>query len=185
MSSVDVQLITSVLSATAGNISRTSSAPSVLLTTIPDTPQSKQQDGDGPFEDIGLAASLDGVDAEGVDAWSKLDGMCIDGLQDGVLPTLAMFNGSDDCVLTLHSSRPVGPGWKAIPQVDENHTSTSRPAPCHGARSRNTVSGAGSRYPTWKDIAQQEVLFRLVHGVRYGYEKRQCLSGRYQLLRKV
>jgi len=86
MSSTDVELIPSVLSATAGNISRTTSAPPVLLTldVAPDSLRITKENDTGPFEDVELASSLDGVDAEGVEAWSKLDGMCVVGLEDGI-----------------------------------------------------------------------------------------------------
>lgn len=84
MSSTELELIPSVLSAASGNISRTLSAPSLLLTTSLDPPRTvKDNDGDEPFQDVELATSLDGMDAEGVDAWHKLDSICILGLDDG------------------------------------------------------------------------------------------------------
>jgi hypothetical protein len=87
MSSPDLELIPSVLSATSGNISHTSSAPSVLPTTIPETSLTNKENDAGPFEDVELATSLDGIDAEGVETWSKLDSMCIAGrLRDGIYP---------------------------------------------------------------------------------------------------
>jgi hypothetical protein len=103
MSSTDVELIPSVLSTTAG-ISRTSSAPSLLLTTIADAPQTEEETDAGAFEDVELATSLDGIDAEGVEAWSKLYGMCIVGVQDGMI-TLARSDGhmwpTYDGILTM------------------------------------------------------------------------------------
>ena len=94
MSSADVELIPSVLSATAGSISRTTSAPSILLTpnAAPEPLRTSKENERGPFEEVDLASSLDGVDAEGIDAWSKLDGMCIVGLEDGISTFVIKFH---------------------------------------------------------------------------------------------
>lgn len=84
----------------------------MLLTTTPNPPQSSQQDENGPFEDVGLATSLDGVDTEGVDAWAKLDDMGVDGLQDGVMLGSFMSNDKDakyaDSAVACNPSIAVG-----------------------------------------------------------------------------
>jgi hypothetical protein len=84
MSSTEVELITSVLSATAGNIARTISAPSVLITldTILVTLRGDREP--RPHEDVGLAGSFDSVDVEGVETWSQLDRMRIVELGNGM-----------------------------------------------------------------------------------------------------
>lgn len=70
-------MLCSTLSATSESLSRTLSAPSVLITTAPDAPQLNKENDTGSFEDVELATSVDGMDVEGVETWSKLDSMCI------------------------------------------------------------------------------------------------------------
>lgn len=84
MSSIGFELIPSALSATSESLSRTLSAPSVLITTAPDAPQLNKENDTGSFEDVELATSVDGMDVEGVETWSKLDSMCIVAVHEGM-----------------------------------------------------------------------------------------------------
>ena len=84
MSSVDVELIPPALSLSSSYISRASSAASVLVSRSPEPPDVAQGDNaDGPLQDVELAGNIDGIDVDGVAALSKLDGMCVVGLQNG------------------------------------------------------------------------------------------------------
>jgi hypothetical protein len=83
-------------------LSRSSSSLSDLPTSQPDSPRDcAKEDADEPFQDVELATSLDSIDAEGVEAWGKLDGIRIVGLDEGMAHFPISTNHRHNGILTI------------------------------------------------------------------------------------
>ena len=87
MSAIDFETLAPSSSRNSDSVSTASSDLSGNFKTPPDTlHESKQDDSDRPYENVDLTSSLDGLNAEGVEVWAKLDAIRISGVDDGMWP---------------------------------------------------------------------------------------------------